>query len=296
MSLELNLNHLRAFYYSAALGSITRAAEKLCITQPAVSLQIKALESLYDVQLFIRRKKKLDLTPTGKLLYEIAESIFSLVDEAETLLTQAHNVAVDVLRIGSTKQLVRFLLTKYIARFRTELPKVQIQMNEGSSAEMLRSVLENRNDIAIIGRMEYEGHFEVIPFIDDVLVLLVSPDHPFAVRDEVSIEQLAGENLILRERGSGTRRLVEAILAENSISTSGSIETSNVDFIKEMVKTGNGITLLARMGADEEIFRGELTAVPLSGGPYVLGIDIVYDKNRPLTRADRAFVDLLINS
>ncbi len=296
MSLELNLNHLRAFYYSAALGSITRAAEKLCITQPAVSLQIKALESLYDVQLFIRRKKKLDLTPTGKLLYEIAQKIFSLRDEAEDLLTQAHKVAADVLRIGSTKQLVRFLLTKYIARFRTELPKVQIHMNEGSSAEMLRSVLENRNDIAIIGRMEYEGHFEVIPFIEDMLVLLVSPGHQFATRDQVSLKELSDENLILREQGSGTRRLIEKILADTAVSTSGSIETSNVDFIKEMVKTGNGITLLARMGADEEIFRGELTAVPLSGGPYVLGIDIVYDKNRPLTRADRAFVDLLINS
>jgi DNA-binding transcriptional LysR family regulator len=294
--MELNLNQLKSFYYAATLGSITRAAEKLCISQPAVSQQIKCLESMYDVQLFIRRKKKLLLTPNGKLLCELAQDIFKLVDQAEKLLTEAQHTTLEVLRIGSTKQLVRFLLAKYIAQFRREFPRVQIQVNEGSSEEMLRSVAENRNDIVIVGHMSYEDHFEVIPFIQDELVALVATDHRLAGFTVAPIEELVGENLILRERGSGTRRLIDRILAEQNISTSGSIETNNVDFIKEWVKTGGGITLLPRMGVDEEVLRGEICAIPLAGGPHLLGIDIVFDKERPLSQADQAFVNLLVRA
>ncbi|MEW6113762.1 MAG: LysR family transcriptional regulator, partial [Thermodesulfobacteriota bacterium] len=177
MPSDLNLNQLKAFYYAASCGSITRAAEKLFITQPAVSLQIRALEDRHSVQLFVRRKKKLELTPSGKLLYQVAEKIFGLVEDAERVLDQAHDFAEEVLRIGSSKQLVRHLLSRYISAFRTAFPRVRIQISEGSSEEMLANIRENRNDIAIVGRLPYQENLEVIPFIEDALVVLTSPTH-----------------------------------------------------------------------------------------------------------------------
>ena len=124
MALELNLNQLKAFYFAANCGSISRAAEELFISQPAVSMQIKGLEDQYGIRLFIRReKKRLELTEPGKKLYQVAEKIFPMVREAEELLLQESELVTHVLKIGSTKTLVRYFLEQYISRFLRGLPE-----------------------------------------------------------------------------------------------------------------------------------------------------------------------------
>ncbi len=289
----LNLNQLRAFYFAAKCESITLASELLFTTQPAVSMQIKGLESQYGVQLFVRTKKKLQLTEAGKRLYEVAIRIFDLVNEAEQVLVQAKELEAGLLRFGSTKTLVQHLLAKHISRFQKAFPRIQIQLHEGSSQEMVRSVLEKQNDFAIVGRIAYDERLEVIPLIQDELVLLVAPGHRLCKKKEVSLHDLMGENLILRERGSGTRRLIERVLRNTDILSSVYVESDNVDFIKELVAMGNGVTLLARMGADRDINKGFLKILPLREGVFVLDIDIVVNRERPLSIADKAFLDVL---
>lgn len=292
MSDELNLKQLRAFYISATCGSITLAAERLFITQPAVSMQVKALEHQYGVRLFVRGKKKLELTEAGERLYEVARKIFALVEEAEELLSHAKAFATDILKIGSTKTLVRYVLAPYISRFQESFPKVQIQIDEGSSAEMIQSVLLNQNDLAMVGRMPYDERLQAIPFARHELVLLASPGHHLCDRDEVSIKDLKGENLILREKGSGTRRVVEKIFEGTEIVSSAFIESGNVDFIKELVRIENGITILARMGVDKDVAQGNLKIVPLKEGPIMMDGDIVINKTRPLPKAAEAFLNV----
>ncbi|MEW6137100.1 MAG: LysR family transcriptional regulator [Thermodesulfobacteriota bacterium] len=290
MAGELNLNQLKAFYYAALCRSITVAADRLFITQPAVSMQIKAMEEQYGTQLFVRKKKKLELTDTGRRLYQVAKKIFGLVGQAEKILEGSR----EVLRVGSSKTLVRYRLARYVSPFQQSHPHIQIQIHEGSSQEMVESVLRNEIDFAIVGRIQYEHErLDVIPFTEDEVVLLVSPDHHFCGRGKVSVQDLAGEQVILRERGSGTRRLVEKILENTSIVSAACIESGNVDFIKELVRIGRGITLLARMGADQDVSSGHLQIVPLVEGPFVLHIDIVKSKERTLSAADRAFLSIL---
>jgi DNA-binding transcriptional LysR family regulator len=293
MAEVLNLNQLRAFYLAAQCGSITLASEKLFTTQPAVSMQIKGLESQYGVQLFVRTKKKLQLTEAGKRLYELAIRIFGLVAEAEQVLVQAKEPDAGLLRLGSTKTLVRYVLAKHISRFQKAFPRIQIQIHEGSSQEMVRSVVENQNDFAIVGRVAYDEKLEVIPLIQDELVLLAAPGHRLCEREEVSLQDLMGENLILRERGSGTRRLIERVLRNTDIISSAYVESDNVDFIKELVAMGNGVTLLARMGADLDVNKGSLKILPLREGVFVLDIDMVINRKRPLSNVDKAFLDVL---
>ena len=291
---DLNLNQLKAFYVAAACGSITLAAEKMFITQPAVSMQIKAMEAHYGVRLFLRGKKKLELTEAGQRLYEVSKKIFSLVLEAEQLLLQAKEFATDVLKIGSTKTLLRYLLAPYISKFQESFPKVQIQIDEGSSEEMVQSVLDGGNDLALVGRLPYGEKIKVIPFTQDELVLLAAPGHRLCEQERVSVKDLAGENVILREKGSGTRRLVEEVLAGTSIVSSSFVETGNVDFIKELVRIGNGITMLARMGVDQDVSKGHLKILPLVEGPFILYCDIVINKEKPLPKATEAFLNLLM--
>lgn len=294
MGLELNLNQLKAFYYAAKCASITVAAEKLFVTQPAVSMQIRALEAQYDVILFDRRKKKLELTETGRALYEVADRIFSLVGEAERRLGGTAPSSARILRIGSTKTLVRYLLARHIYKFQESYPRVQIQIDEGSSRQMVRSVLEKHNDLAIVGRIDYDDRLEVIPFSRDELVVLASPSHPLAHKDHVSIRDLAHENLILRESGSGTRRLVDRVLEEYAVKCSAFIESGNVDFIKELVRLGNGVAMIAQMGVDRDVNEGRLTVVPLREGPFILDIDIVVNKEKGLTPTDESFLSVLM--
>lgn len=294
MTDELNLKQLRAFYVSATCGSITLAAERLFITQPAVSMQIKSLEAQYGVRLFVRGKKKLELTEAGERLYKVARKIFALVGEAEQLLSHAKAFAHDVLKIGSTKTLVRYVLAPYISRFQESFPKVQIQIDEGSSAEMVQSVLYNQNDLAIVGRMPYDEKLDAIPFAKHELVLLAAPSHHLCHRDQVSIEDLEGENLVLREKGSGTRRVVEKIFEGTEIVSSAFIESGNVDFIKELVRIENGITILARMGVDEDVARGDLKIVPVKEGPFMMDGDIVINKTRTLPKAAEAFLNVFM--
>ena len=293
--MDLSLNQLRAFYYTANSGSITRAADRLFITQPAVSLQIKALETQCGVLLFHRTKKTLQLTESGKRLYQVAIKIFSLVGEAERILSEESKFISDPLRIGSTKTLVRHFLAAYISRFRKLFPKIQIQIDEGSSEEMLKSLLENRNDLAIVGRLPYHEQLKAVPFIQDELVLLAAPGHPLCSKENVSIEDLKGENLILREKGSGTRRVIDRVFEEKNFFYSAFIETGNVDFLKEMVRTGNGVTMLARMGADRDLASGNLIALPLREGPFILDIDIVINRERTLSHADEEFLKVLMD-
>jgi DNA-binding transcriptional LysR family regulator len=294
MASDLSLNQLRAFYFATKCGSISKAAERLFISQPAVSMQIKALEQRYNVTLFAGKGRNRELTEFGKKLFTISERIFGLIEEADELLHPDLTVSSHILKIGSTKTLVRYLLARYISRFQEAFPNIQIQIDEGSSGEMVQSVLENRNDLVIAGRVPYDRKLKVIPFIQDEVLLLAAPGHRLCERDGVTVEDLRGENLILREKGSGVRMLIEKIFAATGVVPSTFIETGNVDFIKELVAIGKGITMLARMGVDQDMGKGLLKAIPLRDGPFILDIDIVLHRERKLSRADEAFLNVLL--
>lgn len=290
---DINLNQLKAFYYAASCGSITLAAEKLFITQPAVSMQIKALEVRFGIRLFIRKKKQLQLTELGSRLFRVAERIFELVGEAEEVLTQTKSPTTEVLKIGNTKTLVRYLLAPYISKFQESFPRVQIQIDEGSSQAMVQAILEDRNHLAIVGRVPYDDKIEAVTYIQDAIVLLAAPGHPLCEKQPISLHNLMDENLILREKGSGTRNVVEAAFESLGLFSSPFIETSNVDIIKELVSIGNGVTMLARMGVDEDVNKGRLKILELQEGPLILDIDIVFNKARKLSSIDKAFIEML---
>ena len=124
----------------------------------------------------------------------------------DNLLKRDTETSKAILKIGSTKTLVRYLMSRYISKFREAYPTVQIQIDEGSSDEMIKSVLEDRNDLAIVGRLTYDEKLKVIPFSRDEIILVTAPGHHFCSRSAISIQDLRHENLILREKGSGNAK------------------------------------------------------------------------------------------
>lgn len=297
MRFDLNLKQLKAFYYVAKNLSFTRAAEQLFITQPAVTMQISALERQYGLRLFSRQKNELGLTEAGRVLYPYAAKVVEIAFEAERALFSLKANPHGVLRVGTTKTITRYWLTPYILKFQQAFPLVKLQLDEGSSEEMALSLLYGRNDIAIVGRHRYRERLEAFPFpahAIDPLVLVVSPEHDLAGRREVALTDIVGEALILREKGSGTRYVLQNLLEEAGAQPNVLLEAGNVDFIKDLVSRGAGVSIVSAISVADEVARGELCAVPIAGKPS-LHIDIVVQEGVHRTEALRSFMDFLLD-
>jgi DNA-binding transcriptional LysR family regulator len=287
MRFDLNLKQLKVFYYVANHLSFTRAAEELFISQPAVTMQISALERQYGLPLFSRKKNELALTEAGTTLFPYAEKLVELGFEAERALYNLKANPHGLLRIGTTKAFARYLLSPYILRFQAAFPRVRIKIEEGSSEEMAMSVVYGRNDLSIVGRIPFDDTLVPLPFPrheTDDLILAVPPDHRLAERLEARFEDLVDERLILREKGSGIRHLVLEAFRQRGLTPTVLLEAGNVDFIKELVEKGAGVSILARMSVQNEVQRGALKAVPLAEGGMQIHIEIVMPKEgyRPL--------------
>lgn len=295
MRFALNLRQLTVFYYVAKNLSFTRAAEELFISQPAVTMQIASLEELYGLQLFIREKNKLALTEAGEALFPYAEKLMEIGYQAERVLLNMKANPHGLLRVGTTKTFARYVLPPFILRFAEEFPKVSIKVDEGSSEEMMMSVVYGRNDIAIVGRLAYPDRVESFPFTgreEDELFVLVPKNHRFSGRDPVSLEELADEPVILRERGSTTRNVTLAALDSRGITPKVLLESGNIDLIKELVEKGVGISILGGIGLQDVTEDSGVKVIKIDA-KLKFPIDFVLQAGGHRPQAVTAFIDLV---
>lgn len=296
MHFDLNLKQLKVFYYVAKNLSFTRAAEELFVTQPAVTMQVDALERHYGTRLFTREKKSLALTEAGSLLFSYAERIMMLAFEADQSLLNLRAHPRGVLHIGTTKTWARVLMPSYILGFQERFPDIHLSLDEGSSHEMAASVLYGRNDLAIVGRVPYDPRLEVIPFPGheiDELVLAMHPEHPLADRESLFLADIQHEPLILREQGSGIRHVITRQAEEEGLSLNIMLEASSTPFIKDLVSRGAGISILTRISVEEEVRGGLLSRVSFADGGLWVHVDIVVPREGHRSAAVRSLLEFL---
>ncbi len=289
----MNLNQLRILYISGKLQSFSAAAEELLITQPAVTMQIRELESYYNLKLFHRHGKRVELTEAGRVLYRYAKRIFDLSAQAERTIWELKDLEKGTLKIGTTKTYAKHLMPSLISSFQVSHPGVHVILSEGSSAEIANSLMVHKNELGMIARSKYPPQLKVLSFRREELVLILGRHHPLIRLRKISLKDLAREPLILREKGSGSRELILERYRDARIKPSILTEASNVDFIKELVETGNGISFVVKSAVQEELKRGTLRIRTLAEGPLTLNVDIVFLKNRNLSPSAQAFLDLL---
>ncbi|HID07287.1 MAG TPA: LysR family transcriptional regulator, partial [Armatimonadetes bacterium] len=290
----LNFNQLRAFYYTARHLSCTKAAEQLFITQPAITAQLKALEDSCEMKLFKRKGRRLVLTEEGAAIYEYAKKIFTMEKELEDLIQDMRRLKVGVLRLGTTKTYARYVMPTIIGRFHERFPHLKIQVDEGSSLEMIRSLLDLKNEVVVVAKVEDHPKVAFTPLSSEELVLIVSPEHKIAGEKTISVSELHEQPIIVKERGSGTRKLVYDLFAKQGLQPEVLIETSNTELIKQMVARGDGIAFLVRGAVAAEVEQGTLATVPLKEGPIYLDVSIAHLKDEHLSHAAKAFVDLVM--
>lgn len=290
----LNFNQLRAFYYTATYLSCTRAAERLYITQPAVTAQLKALEDSCEMKLFKRKGRHLVLTDEGAAIYKYAKKIFAVEKELEALIQNMKQQKVGVLRLGTTKTYARYVMPGILGRFHEKFPHIKILVDEGSSHDMVCSLLDLKNEVVLVAKVEDHPKVAFTPLSSEELVLIVSPGHEIATRESISISELYSQPIIVKERGSGTRKLVNELFARANLKPEVLIETSNTELIKQMVARGDGIAFLVRGAVAAEVEQGALATVPLKEGPVYLDVSIAHLNDEYLSHAAKAFLELVM--
>ena len=289
--MQINLNHLRIFYHAAKESNLTKAAEALFVTQPAVTMQIKALEQYLGVPLFRRRGKYLELTSEGSVLYKYAEKIFSIVDEMEHALKGFASLTQGSLTIGTTRSFARHLMPRLLSGYQEKFPGIKVSLEVGSSREIAEGVAAFKYDLAIIGRIPLPGKVKAIPFKPEEFCVVASPHHPLATKGAVSWQELEKEPIIIREPGSGSRHLMLSLLESRGVKPSVLLEAGSVEFIKEYVLQGRGISFLYKPEIEREEQLGLLKPLKLVDGPIYIETIIVVPDGVTLSPPSRAFLE-----
>ena len=293
VSAELNLNQLRCLHAVIKTGSFAKAADELCVSEPAVFIQVRSLERFVGFKLLEKSKRELLPTESGRLLYHYAEKIFGLVEEAATAVEELRDLRMGHLHIGATRTLCQYLMPAVISVFQDQYPHVKVHLDEGRSAELVQGVAHRRYEIAILGRVTYPESIEPVTFSRDDVVLIVSPESRLARKESVSFVELTREPVIVSDTGSGVRDAIEKAFEKRGLRPLATIEAANPEFIKSLVKQGRGYSFLAGLAVRDEVRRGELVTVPLTEGTFYLDIDVICLKNRILSPAASTVLNFL---
>ena len=278
----LNLNQFRVFYYAAKNLSFTAAASELFISQPAVTAQIKSFEEYCSLKLFKKRGRHIYLTDEGRSLYDYATRIFKYEKEIENIIDDLRELKRGILSLGTSKAYARYFMPLMISTFRKNYPNIKIHLNEGSSLDMIFSLLDFKIEVAVIARTEEHPGLHFLPFSREEMVVIVSNDHHLRRKKAITFKDLASEPFIMKEKGSGTRKLVDELFEAEQCTPEILMETSNTEFIKQLVQRGEGVAFVVR------------EAVALKGSKVYLDVNIAYLKDQVLSPPARAFVDTLI--
>lgn len=289
----MNLNQLLTFFHAAQAMNFSQAAEKLSVTQPAVSAQIRNLEEDLGVKLFARLGKKLVLTEPGEVLRAHARKIFKLQDEAAQTIRQMRLVKKGTLKLGTARTYARSIIPPLLARFQSNYPLVNIVLIEGSSREMARRLWSLDIEVAVIAAPGRVRRVEFKFFRSEELVPIVAPEHALASQNDVPVKILASKPIIMREKGSGTRKVVADLYRRHRIKPLIVFETSNAEVIKEQVVRGQGLSFLTYSAVEPDIRSGRVATFSLEGERPRLDICTAVLKGHELSRPSRAFLDLL---
>lgn len=272
---------------------MTEAAVELHLTQPAVSLQVKALEREFGVALLERGGPKLRLTQAGEALHRCALSIFHAKDEAERAIAELRAGHKGKLVLGSNTTGGMYVLPRIVKSFLDLHPETEIVLHIESSEWLCEKVLQNVIDMSLVGGPTEDRRFGVEPVCLDQLALIVSPSHPFAKLSAVPAGQLEVHPCIMPKTGSRTRLFVDRQLRSVGVALRITMEMSGTEAVKKAVEANLGFGIVCRYAVEQEAAAGTLRIVPIKGVIIKRDMELVYRKQKyfpPVAQRFRDFV------
>ena len=294
ISMHLTLHQLKVFESVARLLSYTRAAEELFLSQPAVSMQIKQLEDNIGLSLFERLGKTIYLTEAGREMFRYSRTIAQQLSEAETVIEELKGVKRGRLMI-SVASTANYFTTRLLAIFNQRIEGVTVSLNVTNRENLLQQLNANETDLAIMGKPPEGLDLEAEPFMDNPLVVIAAPTHPYAKRKRIPLTGLQGEIFVVREPVSGTRIAMERFFSEKGIHlNTGMVMTSN-EAIQQAVQAGLGLGIVSLHTLELELKTGRLVVLDVESFPIMRQWYIVHRKGKRFSPVAQAFKDFILN-
>jgi len=286
---------LQVFYTVAKQLSFTKAAECLCMTQPAVTFQVKQLEAQLNISLFERTPSKIILTSAGELAMQYAEKILNLTTEMETRLAEMSGQANGVLMIGASTTIADYMLPQMLGVFKSRFPQVQLRLSVANSQTIENRIIDHSLDIGLVESPSHHPSLITQVFYQDDLVVICAVNHAWAQCDNIHPEQLGNEPYIGREPGSGTREVVDQYLREHGVQPElldVVMELGSPEAIKGAVEAGLGVAIVSKATVIKERELGKLVAIPLYP-PLRRDLTQVYTQEKFRSKLLQSFIDLI---
>lgn len=288
----MDCRDLQVFLSVSKHLNYTRAGEELHLSQPSVSVRIRQLETELGVKLFEQLGKKVSLTDAGHLLVPHALRVVAAVDDAHHAMDELQGLESGSLRIGASTTPGMYLIPQTIARFKEHYPKVEIHLRIRATREIEEAVVKNEFDFGFVGGHLVTHEVNAVPWLTDELLLIVPPNHRLARRKYIKKEDLLRERLILREEGSATRATILNHLKNVDAYPETVMELENPESLKKAVQSGLGIAFISKFGVVSELKAKTLIAVRVNGLSITRELKIVHRKDKHLSRAANAFIQL----
>ena len=290
---NLTLRQIRTFECAARLLHFGRVSKELHLTQPAVSLQMRALESAVGLPLFERTGRRLYLTRAGEALLEYSHRMLGLLREMGEEMSALRGAGGGEIRIGVLST-GKYLVPRLLAEFRQQQPAVKISFSFNNREDLIRELVQNNVDLAIMGGAPQGIDSVAIPFAKHPLAIVAAPDHPLAGKCRMPLNRLTGETFLIRERGSGTRATMERLFAQSGFVPTETIEISSNETIKQAVMAGMGVSFLSLHTMGLEINTGRIVMLRVRETPLVRQWNIVHRKDKRLSPAAAEFKAFLL--
>jgi DNA-binding transcriptional LysR family regulator len=288
---QINVQQLISFYHVAKEGSFSVASERLFVTQPAVTQQIKALEAQFGVKLINVKRKRVHLTEVGMRLASYAEEVVTRVMAAENFLT---SYRLKNLHLGVATTLVRFL-TPAIDRFKELHPAVTVSVREGPSLTLVEGLLDFRFDICLVGTLQMVDKSLRITRFPEVekMVFVANPEYLGGEKSGLTWQELATYPLIVQPEGSTARAVLLKHLSERRLVPLIGAEVDNIECAKVLARQKKGLALMFFPNVHEEITQGRLAVIPVADGGITLGIDILRNEEMAASPVMEAFLGVI---
>lgn len=286
----MTIKHLKVFITVANCGNMHKAAEKLYITQPAISQSIKELENFYNVPLFDRLSKKLMLTTYGAKLYDYSVQLLSMYEQMNKEMLELSTSP--IIRIGGSISAGTVMLKKILKELEKSFPSIDIRVDVYNTSVIEEMILRNQLDVAIVEGIVKDERITQIPVYEDELVLLVGKDHPLYSKENIKLKDLDGQNFISREGESVNRNYYDTIFKKSNISLITKWGSSNTETIKQAIIDGYGVGLLSNMLVIDEVENNLLKVLPISDVKLKRSIHLIYHKDKYITPQINMFMEI----
>jgi DNA-binding transcriptional LysR family regulator len=292
MRQHTTFRQLEIFEAIARLGSFTRASEELYLTQPTVSMQMKKLAETVGVPLIEQVGKKIHLTPDGQQLAQVTREVFDIMDHYTMSVAERQGLKQGKLSLMAITT-ASYFAPRLLGEFAKLYPGIDVSLRVTNKEQVLASIADALDDLYFLGQPPEDIDVVATPIMDNPIVVLAAPDHPLANKKKISLESIATEPWLMREKGSGTRNAIERRFGEQGISIHPRLELGSNEAIKQAILAGLGISALSRhtLTLNQP---GQFAVLDVQGFPILRHWYAVYPAGRQLSVVARAFLDYLL--